>query len=578
MLSIEEIELLEEMDKSTPIEEIAQKLRVSISQAKKLIENAETKRKNLTELAREMKIPTSYIRAVDDRVDVIQKGTMKVGSQILKHLSEGIYSSPAGSLKELISNAFDSDSPSVDFIISEDEVIVKDKGHGMNWKDFDEDFTFISRSMKRDISDKTELYNRPIIGFLGIGFISVSELCDTMIIKSCKRNDDKFFIAEIDFSRYRETKIAEKEFYEVSEYKLTNYYKVKYNIPKETSFTEIKLRNLRSGFKKILHDRQPFGKKEASVMELQKYISSNKIGITNLGQYWQMIWEIACMAPIPYYESSKTLGKIDGTIERINQTLRSFNFMVTINGLELVKPFKFPLSDDLDPDDYRIHPIREKITTSKGNLSFKGYIYSQHGIIFPKEYIGLLIRIKNVAIGPIDRSLLDYPSSSNQLFRNWIFGEIYVEEGLEDAININRNQFKITDPNYIALRTWLHNFLNNEIFPYTLHEYYQKASAERAEERRIENMEKLVKITESEMGKEYSFSYRFIPENQPLKINKLEKTIIVNSGYPFYKLDKKLRPILQEMFLLFEIAVEKSNGDVEKLKKSFREEIERWLR
>lgn len=575
LMSKAEILLLEEVDKGTSIEEIAAILKTTVDQAKSLIQAAEEKRAALDEIVENVRVPTAYIRAVDDRLNVTQKGTMKVGSQILRYLSEGIYSSPAASLKELISNSFDSDSPTVDLTINGDEVTIKDKGHGMNWRDFDEDFTFISRSAKRARKGRTKVYNRPVIGFLGIGFISVAELCDTMVIRSCKENEDKFFVAEIDFSRFRTLEVTDKEFYEVSEYRLTNYLKEEYSIAKEASFTEIKLKNLQQGFKNILQDREPFDRTEVTISKLVEYVTSEGIGITDLGQYWKMIWEIACMAPVRYLiRPDKPLDK---TILLINSVLESYNFVVKINGKEIVKPFRFPMSDTLEPEGYAIHTIDQSMLTSKGKLSFKGYVYSQHGMISPKEYIGLLLRIKNVAIGPIDRNLLDYPSGSNQMFRNWIFGEIYIEEGLEDAININRNQFKLTDANYIALRKWIHEFLEEIVFKHTLH-YYREGSEQREEERKAENKETLRQITKKEMGEDYRFQYHPIAENQPLNIDRKEKTVTVNSEYPSYRMTSNLKPIVQRMLLLFEIAVEKSNGDVQKLRRNFQEELEKWLR
>jgi hypothetical protein len=576
VLSKEEILVLEEIEKGTSIPEIAEKFKISVEQTRELLRVAEIKRKELMDIAREMKIPTAYIRAVDDRINVPQKGTMKVGSQILKYLSEGIYSSPAGSLKELISNSFDSDSPIVELTIKENEVTIRDEGHGMNWRDFDEDFTFISRSIKRTEYDKTQVYNRPIIGFLGIGFISVSELCDTMIIRSCKKNEDTFFIAEIDFSKYRQPEVTQKEFYEVSEYKLTNYLKQEHDIEKATSFTEIRLKNLRPGFKKILLARKPFGKRELSILELQEYTSSNYCGITDLGEYWQMIWEIACMAPVRYPEEQQK--PLNETISKINETLKSYNFTVKINGVELVKPIRFPMSNITKAEEYRIHPIEKSIKTSKGTLSFRGYIYSQHGMMNPKEYIGIMIRVKNVAIGGIDRTFLEYPSGANQLFRNWVFGEIYVEEGLEDALNINRNQFKITDPNYAALKEWLHGFLDEVVFKHVLNKYYRRGRDEKEEQRSAENKEALLAITKSEMGEDYRLQYRSTPKYQPLQINKKERLVIMNPEYPGHRIAKKLRPIAQRMLLLFEIALEKSDGDIERLRKNFREEIEKWLK
>lgn len=575
MLSEQEVEILKAYDAGRSVEDIAEAYNLKVSEAKTLIARAQQKRNRLRAIAEERKIP-SYIRTVDDRLNVVQRGTMKVGSQILKHLSEGIYSSPAGSLKELISNSFDSDATEVDIRINQDEVIIQDNGNGMNWVDFDEDFTYISRSIKGLERGKTELYNRPIIGFLGIGFISISELCDTLVITSCKKDEDIFFEAEIDFSKYREPEAAKREFYEVSEYKLTNYPKKDRKIPKKASFTQIRLRKLRTGFRDIILDRKPFDEKEAGIEEILEYVSG-PYGITDLGRYWQMVWELACICPVPYPKDGPVRGISSKTILDIKQTLQSYNFQVKINDVELKKPIRFPLSNwVMKSKEYSIHPVQQSIQTSKGRLSFRGYLYSQHGIINPKEYIGIMIRVKNATIGGIDRAFLGYPSGSNQLFRNWIFGEIYVDEGLEDALNINRNKFKVTHPDYVALRKWLHGFLDMKVFKHTLKEYYQKGRRQRQEIRKTGNVQVLHDIVKTEMGQAYELQLRPI-DNQPFQIIRDKNTIIVNSNYPSHQVPTKLRYTIQRMFLLFGIAIEKSKGDIRKLEEVFREEIEKWI-
>jgi len=578
MLSREETLVLEEVDRGTSTEDIAKLFKIGLDEVNATVQQAKAKRDALVKVVEELggasgELPSTHIRKVSDQINVVQKGTMKVGSQVLRYLSEGIYSSPAASLKELISNSFDSDSPTVELRITTEQVFISDKGHGMNWKNFDEDFTFISRSPKRERNKRTKIYNRPLIGFLGIGFISVAELCDTMIIKSCKANEDKFFIAEIDFSKFRTLELTDKEFYEVSEYKLTNYLKKDDNISIESSFTEITLKNLQPEFKDIINDRQPFGKEEVNVTKFVEYSCTQKKGITDLGQYWRLLWEIACMAPVKYPKQTAKMNKI---ISDINNELESYNFTVTVNCNEIVKPFNFPMSGDLD-GEYDILPIKQTLETSKGELSFHGYVYTQHGMICPKEYIGLLLRIKNVAIGPIDRNMLDYPSGANQMFRNWVFGEIYIDSGLEDAININRNQFKLTDSNYIALKKWIHQFLDKVVFKKT-DQYYEKGSQEKEEERHAQNTEMLKKIVKEELGNDYKFHFEEIPEDQPLKMDKKEKTVTVNSNFPAYRVKADKKPIIQQMLLLFEIAFEKSNGDIETLKKNFREEIKRWVK
>jgi len=56
-----------------------------------------------------------------------------------------------------------------------------------------------------------------------------------------------------------------------------------------------------------------------------------------------------------------------------------------------------------------------------------------------------------VGIGVFDKSLLNYPIRVGPM-GGGICGEIYVEHGLEHALNIDRNSFRETDPHFLALQ------------------------------------------------------------------------------------------------------------------------------
>lgn len=578
MLTSEEIDILNLSDKDVPISEIAKLTEISEEKVAQLIEIAKRKREKLRELSQERKTPT-YLRVVDNRIGTIQKGTMKVGSQILKQLSEGIYTSPAASLRELISNSHDSDAPEVWVSIDENEVTVTDNGNGMDWSDFDKEFTFISYSAKRLKGSLTAKFRRPIIGFIGIGFVSVSELCDTMCIRSGKENSDIFFEATIDFSKFRRPETFDKEFYEVSEYELVNLKKEDNNIPKEKSFTEIKLRNLRPGFKEIIREKEPFGEEIKTIKEMWKRISEEERGITDLGRFWQMILELAAICPVRYQDDGPVKETSAEIISEIRKDIEALNFRVFLNNIELVKPVVFPNDTSIYASkEYAVHPIRNTIDTTEGRLSFRGYVYSQHGMINPKEYLGIVIRLKNVAVGMYDRNLLGYPSSSNQILRNWISGEIYVDEGLENAMNINRSTFKVANPQYTALQKFIHKFLDSVVFKYALDEYYYGGKDNRKRQKEKEHSQVFSDIVHSEVGDAYKFISDYNLGDYPVSIDEEKKTVAINPFHSlFYRSPKKYQEVLQEVFVLLEIAIRKSNGDPKKLKQVFQEEIEKWV-
>jgi SHS2 domain-containing protein len=91
-------------------------------------------------------------------------------------------------------------------------------------------------------------------------------------------------------------------------------------------------------------------------------------------------------------------------------------------------------------------------------LKYKGYIYTQASAVYPAELRGVLIRVRNVAIGDYDLNCLNYEIVQGFRF-DWVSGEIYVEEGLEDALNVDRHSFNEVHPHYLSLQNELHSLL-----------------------------------------------------------------------------------------------------------------------
>lgn len=575
LLTKEEIALLTDYDLNIDPDITANKYGMTRGDYDKKIDTALSKREKLREELNSVEIPR-HVKPVNGRIGEEQTGTMKVSSQIIKYLSEGIYSSPANSIKELINNAYDADATEVIIECNQDRVEIDDNGKGMSWKEFDEEFTFIGSSFKRFRSEFTEIYNRKKIGFLGIGFISVWELCDTLTITSAKKGENTYFVAKIDFSKYREDYSQEKEFYEISEYSIINHLKTGSEYEQRDGFTIIELTNLLPGFKEVIDDRSPFDNNEPTPLQLFSYLTEKQVGLTDIGRYWQLIMELSLIAPIPY-EGNGPIKKVNSSIiNDIKSDLSSLNFSVKWNKKIIKKCFVFPSIDV----KYDFIEINEEIGPDDNKLKFKGYFYAQHGIIKPKEFNGILIRVKNVAIGGIDRSLLNYSSSSNQIFRNWIFGELYVTNGLEDAMNINRNQFKTTNSNYMLFKEKIHEILDKKVFKLTYEDFYLGTKKTRAVEREREHKDNLIKLVSNNLGASFTIN-RDIDDSKEtddaddiVVIDTNKKQIEINPNAKILNnFQKKDRPLVEKVLLILEISYNKSRGDVSKMKELFIEQI-----
>ena len=511
---------------------------------------------------------------------------MKVSAQILEHLSKGIYSNPARSIKELISNAFDADAPHV-IIRAKPELdtfSIHDNGIGMDYKDFEDKFLFISRTKKRDEGLYTNgiysKFKRPIIGKIGIGFVAVSQICDKMQVISSKEGQDFKFEALIDFGKFRKTEAKKKDIYELSEVTMTNY--------KEEAaahYTIIILKELEQGFKRYLEEKIESPEFEGKTFEqiialVEKKAEKLKSGFDlskHIGRYWQMLFEIANTVPVRYMENGpiniakvkadkSELNKKLEIINQIKEYVGALNFDIDFDGLSLRKPIRLPTTGDnyeLGPD-FNIFPFEEALKVNDSKLKFKGYLYNQKESIYPPQLRGLLIRIKNTAIGGADPGFLDY-LRGDKLFFNWTFGEIYIEEGLEEAMNINRSSFTITHPDYQTLRGYIHDLLQKQIFPECRKRYINRVRLhyEKEGQQRKRVIEVILQHT---FGKSIELNWIDGRCDVPVKIDvKNGIANIYRSHFIFKNIPKRDRSILENIFVLLFISYEISKGDSEKM-------------
>lgn len=404
---------------------------------------------------------------------------MGVSSQILEVLSSGIYSTPENALKELVSNSFDADATNV-VIRARPEfstLTVTDNGIGMDAQEFVSHFDLISRSEKRSLSDLSPS-GRPYIGRIGIGFIAVSQLCNTMTVISKKRKTNEKFQADISFKKFRTVEARAKEFYEVSDYTLTRFEAEEF----EDGFTIVVLSDLKDSFKAILQDKDFRGQTREKFpgMTFEEIMDRIESVVTDslrreVGGYWQFMLNTANIVPVPYLRDGpirylpedKDAREI---ISGIRKQAEKLDFHLDFDGVNLRKPIRLPESSDIDlgikegSDNFKVFPFDEEYSTESGPLAFHGYLYLQSKRIPRLEQRGLVIRVRNVAIGSPDPDFMGYPYSE-KLYLPWTFGEVVVTEGMEEAMNVDRSSFKPTHDHYRQLRIFVHNLLHEKVFP-----------------------------------------------------------------------------------------------------------------
>lgn len=210
--------------------------------------------------------------------------------------------------------------------------------------------------------------------------------------------------------------------------------------------------------------------------------------LQELGDYWRLLWELSASCPIPYVSDDALPEHL---VVEEQMKLLDYKFKVIVDNIDLRKPVCL----QNNPAGYTTHKIEIQNQKVYGkDLIFHGYIVVQEGTqLRPDELRGVLIRIKNVAIGYYDPSMLDYRINEGPRSR-WLTGEIFVDQGLEDALNIDRDSFNKFHPEFRAIQEYVHKALQEVVFPkvYKQIEVRSKAKYEKKKEERTDKLRELI--------------------------------------------------------------------------------------
>jgi hypothetical protein len=403
---------------------------------------------------------------------------IRVHERALAHLSRGLYRSPASALRELVSNAWDANATRVDIDTNYPkffQLSIGDNGDGFTREDFESLMSGgIGNSQKRTDNEPLK-YVRPTIGRLGIGMLGIAQICGSFVVTSTP-NSGKPFKARVNLYDLAKEKMDEKDS-ELVHDATTNlggeqisgkivdvgtyeFEKLDADVPARG--TRILVDDVAPIFtlafteSLTLEEYKPMPRewRQAVVRVLNKAPS-----LQVLGDYWRLLWELSAACPIPYLANDALPKSI---VKDRNITLESYKFGLYVDGRQLFKPVLLRGN----PGGYTttlINPGPMKVYGK--TLSFSGYIAVQEGLqLKPDELRGILIRIKNVGIGYYDQSMLDYRFNEGPRTR-WLTGEIYVDQGLEDALNVDRDSFNRFHPEFRALQSHIHSVLRDEVFP-----------------------------------------------------------------------------------------------------------------
>ena len=210
-----------------------------------------------------------------------------------------------------------------------------------------------------------------------------------------------------------------------------------------------------------------------------------------LDYYLGMVWQLSLAIPAPYvlgnpfdlpfqdklylFEIPQTGGATPAEFQLANdQTIRitksigpgadiGSDFTVFVDDLRLARPLVFA---DLPETSHAVKkPIlvvgkcREEFSgvpseLNGGPLEFEAYLMWAPKIA-PTEHQGVLVRVHGSSGTLFDPTFLRYQVSEQTRLRQ-ISCEIFVSEGLEAALNIDRESFNYAHPHAVYITKWLH--------------------------------------------------------------------------------------------------------------------------
>ena len=221
---------------------------------------------------------------------------------------------------------------------------------------------------------------------------------------------------------------------------------------------------------------------------------SRTVDLEHFDEYLKLVWKLSLSLPIAYIDGhpfdllgssglifldvprdSRQASRIrlsgDKAIRdhldlRAGRDAPLHTFSVTLDGIALQRPVRLPLqlvtrsrirAPVMIVDKQESPFDKEVLERAGGRLSFEGYLYWNSRVL-PKDTAGVLIRVREASGTLFDRTFLNYQVSEQTRLRQ-ITAEIFVHEGLDSALNIDRESFNYSHPHFLYIQRWLHRGL-----------------------------------------------------------------------------------------------------------------------
>jgi len=202
-------------------------------------------------------------------------------------------------------------------------------------------------------------------------------------------------------------------------------------------------------------------------------------------------------------------------------------FRVVFDGIELRRHIQLPTEKGTIPKLYFVK-FDNRVFDSR--LKFSGYLFGQASTaVRPLELNGVQIRLRGVGIGGYDSTFLKYYKGIATIRSRWVSGEIFVDEGLESALNIDRDSFNEHDEHFKKLQSSLHKELDT-VFD-EINAIARKRSERKREEKDNELKKSLGRIIDERSGGRIKLRQRDL-EKEPrvVVVDENKGEIILNTA------------------------------------------------
>ena len=501
---------------------------------------------------------------------------LRASDRVIARVTDGIYREPASALRELISNAWDADATQVTILTDAPRfgrIYVRDDGNGMSYETLSHLVKNIGGSAKRssrgeelgvtgEDSDRSP-NGRQLIGKIGIGLFSVSQLARRFRIVTKVKGASYRLVAEISLRTYSEDGDEQDHTaVEGDDEYISGIVEIVSQPAEdiESHGTDLILEDVKPRVRELLRDSDRWsqvfkrddaiaaGDKQAakSIGDKPPIFHSGWMGTpsregvstieipsnypwsedtppgermavlmdaverqvtkkdrpdleTTLDSYLNMLWTLGLSAPVRYVDehpfdlkaseqlslywiSNEQKGQAVEIKMQPGETVRqavkargpgnrelvdgvaqaSGEFRVFIDNIEIKHPvrFKYVPAGERNLTNSLLfvgsyNPDLSKVSSDRrgGGLSLEAYAFWT-GKIVPKENNGVLIRIRGASGATFDQTFFSYQVSELTRLRQ-ITSEIFIQRGLDAALNIDRESFNFAHPHVQLVSGWL---------------------------------------------------------------------------------------------------------------------------